>query len=95
MRLSAGCESRRDPSRARFGRRELHAHAGNDASLGERWITKRELAEHLRVTPRFIELQQRLGLPVLRMGALNRYRVSEVEAWLRGYYNSPGNRESA
>ncbi len=56
--------------------------------LGEKWLTKRELADYLRVTPRFIELQQHLGLPVLRMGAVNRYRISEVEAWMREQYTS-------
>ncbi len=50
---------------------------------GERWVTKQQLAAHLGVTPRWIEYQQRLGLPYLRMGGMNRYRVSEVEAWLR------------
>jgi len=49
----------------------------------ERWITKRQLAGHLGATVRWIEYQQRLGLPYLRMGGMNRYRVSEVEAWLR------------
>jgi hypothetical protein len=33
-------------------------------------------------------MQQRVGLPYLRMGGLNRYRVSEVEAWLREHYNA-------
>jgi hypothetical protein len=28
------------------------------------------------------------GLPYLRMGGLNRYLVSEVEAWIREHYNS-------
>jgi hypothetical protein len=49
----------------------------------ERWITKQQLAEHLLVTPRWIELQQHVGLPHLRMGGLVRYHISEVEAWLR------------
>jgi hypothetical protein len=69
-----------------------------DASgLGERWLTKQELAAYLRVTPRFIELQQHVGLPVLRMGAVNRYRISEVEAWVRKQYppsQSTGERDA-
>jgi hypothetical protein len=70
-------------------RRGLHAYPAVDAAeLGERWLTKREIAEYLRVTPRFIELQQQAGLPVLRMGAVNRYRISEVEAWVRSQYPS-------
>jgi hypothetical protein len=52
----------------------------------EQWVTKQQLADHLGVTTRWIECQQRLGLPHLRMGSMNRYRVSEVEAWLRGRY---------
>jgi predicted DNA-binding transcriptional regulator AlpA len=54
----------------------------------ERWLTKPQLAEHLAVSDRWIELQQRVGLPYLRMGGLNRYRVSEIEAWLRERYNA-------
>jgi len=57
-------------------------------SFGERWLTKRELAAYLRVSPRWIELQQQLGLPVFRLGVANRYRVSEVEAWLRQRYTA-------
>jgi hypothetical protein len=53
---------------------------------GERWVTKQQLAGHLGVTARWIEYQQRLGLPYLRMGGMNRYRVSEVEVWLRCRY---------
>jgi hypothetical protein len=58
--------------------------------FGERWLTKREIAAYLRVTERFIELQQQVGLPVFRMGAVNRYRVSEVEAWSRAEYARSG-----
>jgi hypothetical protein len=55
---------------------------------GERWVTKQQLADHLQVTSRWIESQQPLGLPFLRMGGMNRYIVSEVEAWLREQYAS-------
>lgn len=56
--------------------------------LREPWLTKQQLAEHLAVSDRWIEMQQHVGLPYLRMGGLNRYRVSEVEAWIREHYNS-------
>jgi len=55
----------------------------------EPWVTKRQLADHLSVTPRWIELQQPLGLPRISTGGMNRYRISEVEAWLRERYGSP------
>jgi predicted DNA-binding transcriptional regulator AlpA len=56
--------------------------------LHEPWLTKPQLAEHLAVSDRWIEMQQHVGLPYLRMGGLNRYLVSEVEAWIREHYNS-------
>jgi hypothetical protein len=55
----------------------------------EPWITEQRPAEHLSVTPRWIEFQQRLGLPCVRTPGLNRCRISEVEAWLRQEYGSP------
>lgn len=48
----------------------------------EQWVTKRQLADHLQVTPRWIELQHPHGLPHLRRGGIVRYRISEVESWL-------------
>ncbi len=50
----------------------------------EPWVTKRQLAEHLHVAIRWIEMQQHHGLPHVRRGGVLRYRISEVEAWLRG-----------
>lgn len=47
----------------------------------EPWLTKRELALELRCSIRTIE---RLQLPAMRVGGQNRYRLSEVEAFLRG-----------
>lgn len=55
----------------------------------ERWITKQRLAEHLSVTTRWIEFQQRRGLPHIHTPGLNRYRISEVEAWLHEQYGWP------
>jgi hypothetical protein len=55
----------------------------------EPWITKQRLAEHLSVTPRWIEPQQQRGLPHIYTPGLNRYRISEVEAWLCEQYDWP------
>lgn len=54
------------------------------ASTPEPWVTKRELAVHLHVAIRWIEGQHHNGLPHVRRGGVVRYRISEVEAWLRG-----------
>ena len=51
------------------------------SAVTEPWLTKRELARWLRCSTRTIE---RLRLPALRVGGQNRYRLSEVEAHLRG-----------
>jgi hypothetical protein len=55
-----------------------------DGSVREPWVTKRELAAHLHVALRWIEAQHHHGLPHARRGGVLRYRISEVEAWLRG-----------
>jgi hypothetical protein len=47
----------------------------------EEWLTKRELARTLRVSPRTVE---RLRLPCMRVGGQNRYLMSQVEAALAG-----------
>ena len=49
-------------------------------TASEPWLTKRELAAELRTSPRTIE---RLRPPAMRVGGQNRYRVSEVEQFLR------------
>jgi hypothetical protein len=41
----------------------------------EPWVTKRQLADHLSVTPRWIELQQQRGLPRWSTGGMSRYRI--------------------
>jgi hypothetical protein len=41
------------------------------------------------VTTRWIESQQALGLPYMRMRGMNRYVLSEVEAWMREQYSKP------
>lgn len=47
----------------------------------EPWLTKRQIATHLAVSVRTVE---RLRLPCQRVGGQNRYRVSEVDAFLTG-----------
>ena len=47
--------------------------------MNEPWMTKREIAQELRVSPRTVT---RLKLPHTRVGGQNRYRMTEVEAAL-------------
>jgi hypothetical protein len=47
----------------------------------EPWLTKKEIAAHLRVSTRAVE---RLDLPHQKVGGQNRYKISEVEAELGG-----------
>jgi hypothetical protein len=52
-------------------------------------VTKQLLADHLVVvSTRWIELRQHRGLPYLRVDGINRYRISEVEAWLRQQHSA-------
>jgi hypothetical protein len=55
--------------------------------MSEPWLTKREVAAKLRVSPRTVE---RLRLPVhCRVGGQNRYLFSEVEAHFAGDQGRP------
>jgi hypothetical protein len=66
------------------------ARANVSSGATELWLTKRKLAATLEVSIRWIEGQQQLGLPHLRMGGMNRYQLSAVESWLRTRYGTEG-----
>lgn len=55
---------------------------------GEPWLTKREIARELGISPRTVERQ---GFPCLRVGGQNRYVRSQVEAFLVGVPEEGGN----
>jgi len=61
----------------------------------EPWVTKQQIASHLHVTTRWIESQQRLGLPHMHMLGINRYCITEVEDWLRERYGTPRTEENS
>ena len=44
-------------------------------------LTKQQLARHVNVSTRKIEIDTKRGLPCIRIGARNRYRLSDVLAW--------------
>ena len=46
-------------------------------------MNKRSIAAHLSVSQRSLELWHRQGLPSILVGNRRRYKVSEVETWLR------------
>ena len=48
----------------------------------EPWLTKRQIADYLNYSVRWVELRVREGMPCQRFGSRLRFRVSEVEAWL-------------
>jgi excisionase family DNA binding protein len=54
----------------------------------EMWLTKRELAAHLKISTRTIE---RLRLPFTRVGGQNRYRLTQVEEALVNGSELPDN----
>jgi phage terminase Nu1 subunit (DNA packaging protein) len=52
----------------------------------EPWMDKKQLAQHLGFSVRWVELRVREGMPCERWGKGRRlrFRSSEVEDWLRG-----------
>jgi hypothetical protein len=51
--------------------------------LGEPYLTRPELARHLHVSGTTVKAFEKRGLPRHKWGRMVRYRVSEVDCWLR------------
>ncbi len=52
----------------------------------EPWLSKKQLAAHVGFTTRWVELRVAEGMPCQRWGNRLRFRVSEVEPWLKERY---------
>jgi len=57
----------------------------------EGWSTKKELADHLRFSTRWVEKKVAEGLPHGQFGSQKRFRISECETWLQERSTSSGN----
>jgi phage terminase Nu1 subunit (DNA packaging protein) len=53
--------------------------------MSDRLLTKRELADYLRVSLRAIEKWQARGMPCEKLGTACRYDVAAVLAWHRDH----------
>jgi excisionase family DNA binding protein len=51
-------------------------------SEAERWLSQKELAEHLGCSVRTVSNYQRAGMPCLKVGSHPRFKASDCEAWL-------------
>ena len=53
----------------------------------EPWLTKRQLAVYLGVSPRWLDDRVAAGMPHRRLAGSNKFRLSQVEPWLarQGY----------
>jgi excisionase family DNA binding protein len=49
----------------------------------ENYLTMNELIKHLKVTRTSINRWINKGMPSVKLGTLRRFKVSEVENWLR------------
>lgn len=49
----------------------------------EPWVSKKQLAQELNVTTRYLEYRQSEGMPSRLMAGRRQYRRSVVEGWLR------------
>lgn len=50
----------------------------------EPWLSKRQIADYLGRSTRWVELRVREGLPSKMIGGRRGFRLSEVEAWIDG-----------
>ena len=48
----------------------------------EPWMTKRQLADHLSMSVRWIEMRVHEGMPMMHFGNRARFKVSQVENWI-------------
>lgn len=46
------------------------------------WLTKQQLAAHLKMSTRTIDRMTLEGLPYTQLGKRRRYKTAEVEQWL-------------
>jgi excisionase family DNA binding protein len=55
-------------------------------SSSERWITLKEAAAHLNVSPSWLyQKGQMAGIPRVRIGKKYRYQISQLDTWMRGH----------
>jgi excisionase family DNA binding protein len=55
----------------------------NMETTSERWITLKEAAAHLNVSPSWLyQKGNQAGVPRARIGNKYRYRASDLDAWL-------------
>ncbi len=55
----------------------------NNAYITEGYVTTKEAMRYLALPKSTFELLIKQGMPVLRIGKSRRFRVSEIEAWLK------------
>jgi hypothetical protein len=60
----------------------FRASSRQDAGYDERFLSKREIAELLRYSTRWIEQKHHEGLPSRLVGGRRRYLASEVRRWV-------------
>lgn len=48
----------------------------------EPWLTKQQVAAHLKFSTRWVEKRVTEGMPCRRFGGQPRFQLSAVEAWL-------------
>jgi predicted DNA-binding transcriptional regulator AlpA len=53
-------------------------------AVREPWLTKRQIADYLGRSTRWVELRVREGMPSKMIGGRRGFKLSEVEAWIDG-----------
>jgi len=57
--------------------------------LSERWVTLKEAAFHLQVSPSWLyQKGQKAGVPRARIGSAYRYQISQLNDWMNSQVNN-------
>lgn len=59
-----------------------HSRFSGPCHAVEPWLTKQQLAAHLKMSTRTIDRMTLEGLPYTQLGKRRRYKAAEVEQWL-------------
>jgi len=51
------------------------------------WITSKEMMHYLALPKSTFELLIKRGMPLLRIGKIRRFKIGEVETWLKNLEN--------
>jgi excisionase family DNA binding protein len=68
----------------------MHNEESNNSVLPEKWVNLEDIAEYLSVSEDTVRTWVRNGkIPVSRAGKRYKFKISEVDEWVRGNAEKP------